>query len=36
VKSGTEGEAADKSEDGEKWAEYLKKLSADDFGKYKI
>ena len=36
VKSGTEGEAADKIDDGEKWAEYLKKLSADDFGKYKI
>ena len=26
----------DKSEDGEKWAEYLKKLDPEDFGKYKV
>jgi len=28
--------AADKSEEGKKWAEYLKNLSPDDFGKYKM
>jgi len=31
-----EGDALDKSEKGKKWAEYLSKLSADDFGKYKV
>ena len=29
-------EVLDKSEDGEKWAEYLKKLNPEDFGKYKV
>lgn len=29
-------EVLDESEDGEKWAEYLKKLNPGDFGKYKI
>ncbi|MBW2568720.1 MAG: bifunctional nuclease family protein [Deltaproteobacteria bacterium] len=29
-------EVLDKSKDGEKWAEYLNKLSPDDFGKYKV
>ncbi|MBW1759228.1 MAG: bifunctional nuclease family protein [Deltaproteobacteria bacterium] len=29
-------EVADKSEEGKKWAEYLEKLSPEDFGKYKI
>jgi bifunctional DNase/RNase len=28
--------AADDSEEGQKWADYLKNLSADDFGKYKV
>jgi hypothetical protein len=28
--------AADDSEEGQKWAEYLKNLSSDDFGKYKV
>jgi bifunctional DNase/RNase len=28
--------AADDSEEGRKWAEYLKNLSSDDFGKYKV
>jgi uncharacterized protein len=28
--------AADDSEEGQKWAEYLKNLSTDDFGKYKV
>ena len=32
----TEGEAADESEEGQKWAEYLKNLSPEDFGKYKV
>lgn len=27
---------ADESEEGKKWAEYLEKLSPDDFGKYKV
>ncbi len=27
---------ADDSEEGKKWAEYLKKLNPDDFGKYKV
>lgn len=31
-----DGEALDKSKEGEKWAEYLKNLSPDDFGKYKV
>jgi bifunctional DNase/RNase len=30
------GEALDTSEEGRKWAEYLQKLSPEDFGKYKI
>jgi bifunctional DNase/RNase len=30
------GEAADQSEEGKKWAEYLDKLSPEDFGKYKV
>ena len=29
-------EALDKTKDGEKWAEYLKKLNPEDFGKYKV
>ncbi len=29
-------EAVDKSEEGKKWAEYLEKLSSEDFGKYKV
>jgi uncharacterized protein len=33
--SGT-GEALDDSEEGKKWAEYLEKLSPEDFGKYKV
>jgi bifunctional DNase/RNase len=32
----TDGEAADESEEGQKWAEYLKNLSPEDFGKYKV
>jgi bifunctional DNase/RNase len=40
VKSKTDenipGEAVDKSEEGKKWAEYLEKLSPEEFGKYKI
>ena len=28
--------AADDSEEGQKWADYLKNLSKDDFGKYKV
>ena len=28
--------AADDSEEGKKWTEYLKNLSSDDFGKYKV
>ena len=31
-----DGEALDKSEEGKKLAEYLSKLSPDDFGKYKV
>jgi hypothetical protein len=31
-----EGEILDKSSEGKKWAEYLEKLSPDDFGKYKV
>ncbi|PID40642.1 MAG: hypothetical protein CR984_02180 [Proteobacteria bacterium] len=30
------GEALDDSEEGKKWAEYLERLSPEDFGKYKI
>lgn len=30
------GEAIDDSEEGKKWAEYLEKLSPEDFGKYKV
>ncbi|MBF0398893.1 MAG: bifunctional nuclease family protein, partial [Desulfobacterales bacterium] len=30
------GEAVDKSEEGKKWADYLSKLSPEDFGKYKV
>ncbi len=29
-------EIADDSDEGKKWAEYLKNLSKDDFGKYKV
>jgi len=29
-------EVADQSEEGRKWADYLEKLSSDDFGKYKV
>jgi uncharacterized protein len=29
-------EVLDKSEEGKKWAEYLEKLSPEDFGKYKV
>ena len=29
-------EMVDESEEGKKWAEYLKNLSPDDFGKYKV
>ncbi len=36
-KSEDEGaEALDKSESGKKWAEYLKNLEPEDFGKYKV
>jgi bifunctional DNase/RNase len=31
-----EGTPLDESEEGKKWAEYLEKLSPDDFGKYKM
>jgi hypothetical protein len=31
-----QAEIADTSEEGKKWAEYLEKLSTDDFGKYKV
>jgi bifunctional DNase/RNase len=31
-----EAEAADTSEEGKKWADYLENLSPDDFGKYKV
>jgi bifunctional DNase/RNase len=31
-----EVEVLDKSEEGKKWAEYLEKLSPEDFGKYKV
>ena len=32
----SEAEVADKSEEGKKWAEYLKNLDPDQFGKYKV
>ncbi len=32
----TDVEVADTSEEGKKWADYLEKLSAEDFGKYKV
>jgi len=32
----TPAEAADETEEGKKWAEYLEKLNPDDFGKYKV
>ena len=31
-----EGEALDETEEGKKWADYLDKLSPEDFGKYKV
>ncbi len=34
--SDSHAEALDNSEEGKKWAEYLEKLSPEDFGKYKI
>ncbi len=34
--SDSHAEALDKSEEGKKWADYLEKLSPEDFGKYKI
>lgn len=30
------GEALDNSEEGKRWADYLEKLSPEDFGKYKV
>jgi len=33
---GPDMELGDKSEEGQKWADYLKNLSPDDFGKYKV
>jgi bifunctional DNase/RNase len=32
----TRSEMADTSDEGKKWADYLEKLSPDDFGKYKV
>jgi hypothetical protein len=32
----TDVEVADTSEEGKKWADYLEKLSSEDFGKYKV
>lgn len=32
----SDGEAIDKSREGKKWAEYLEKLSPEDFGKFKV
>jgi hypothetical protein len=29
-------EVLDESEEGKKWADYLKNLSPEDFGKYKV
>jgi bifunctional DNase/RNase len=34
--SDTHAEALDKTEEGKKWADYLEKLSPEDFGKYKV
>jgi bifunctional DNase/RNase len=34
--TGTPAEAADETEEGKKWAEYLENLNPDDFGKYKV
>jgi len=34
--SGASAEVADKSEEGKKWTDYLRKLNPDDFGKYKV
>ena len=31
-----DAELGDESEEGQKWADYLKNLSPDDFGKYKV
>lgn len=33
---GKSGEVIDDSEEGKKWADYLEKLSPEDFGKYKV
>jgi hypothetical protein len=33
---GKSGEVIDRSEEGKKWADYLEKLSPEDFGKYKV
>jgi len=33
---GKSGEVIDHSEEGKKWADYLEKLSPEDFGKYKV
>ena len=33
---GAQPEVLDESEEGKKWAEYLKNLSPEDFGKYKV
>jgi bifunctional DNase/RNase len=35
-KMGGELEVSDTSEEGKKWADYLKNLSPEDFGKYKV
>ena len=32
----SDAEAVDESEEGKKWADYLKQLDPDDFGKYKM
>ena len=34
--SDSHAEALDKTEEGKKWADYLEKLSPEDFGKYKV
>ncbi len=34
--TGPDMEMGDKSEEGQKWADYLKNLSPEDFGKYKV
>ncbi|MGA6924690.1 MAG: bifunctional nuclease family protein, partial [Desulfosarcina sp.] len=34
--TGDAGEVLDESEEGKKWADYLEKLSPEDFGKYKV